>query len=103
MAAKSGDSVRFEWSVAISSHLNAHLMRNTAVRERHPIKSHPESMFLMGLDDKLILHLGMARVQQIVSFIEKANLQFTDAPRIFASIGHNTSQPDIRLCSSAIQ
>ncbi len=60
-------------------------------------------MFLARLNDKQILHVGMAHIQQIAPLIEKANLQFMDPPRIFASIGYNSSQPDIRLCSGAIQ
>ncbi len=60
-------------------------------------------MFLAGLDDKQILHIGVAHIQQIASFVQKANLQFMDPPRIFASIGHNTCQTNIWLCSGAIQ
>lgn len=60
-------------------------------------------MFMPGLDDKWILNVGMAYIEQIAMFVQKANLQFVYPPRIFASIGHATGQPDIRLCSRPIQ
>ena len=78
-------------------------MRDVIVRERQPAKLHSESIFSVGLDDKRILYVGMTHIQQIASFVQKANLKFLDPPRIRALIGDNASHPEIRLFSVLIQ
>jgi len=78
-------------------------MSDTIVRECQSAKLHSESILPVRLDDKRILHVGITHIQQIASFVQKANLKFLDPPRILALIGDHASHPETRLFSGLIQ
>ncbi len=74
-------------------------MLDVIIREGQSAKLHSEPVFPVGLDDKRILHVWITHIQQIASFVQKANLKFLDPPRIRALIGDNASHPETWLFS----